>query len=71
MYAWILLALFLVSLGMTAYSINIENPTNWTYLLAAITAFQLIGMIGVGHNFVHHKSNYFKYFFVITGFTHN
>lgn len=31
----------------------------------------MISMIGIGHNFVHHKSNYFKYFFVITGFTHN
>ena len=28
-------------------------------------------MVGIGHNFVHHKENYFKYFFVATGFTHN
>ena len=42
-----------------------------TYLYAAISAYLMIGMIGVGHNFVHHKENLFKYFFIVTGFTHN
>ena len=42
-----------------------------TYLYAAMTAFLLIGVMGIGHNFVHHKDNIYKYFFVLTGFTHN
>jgi hypothetical protein len=70
-YAFILLAMFFTSLGLTAASINMENPTNLTYVFAAVTAFMLISMIGVGHNFVHHRSNLFKYFFVASGFTHN
>lgn len=71
LYAFILLALLATFLGLTAASINVENPTKWTYAFAAIAAYLMISMIGIGHNFVHHKSNYFKYFFVITGFTHN
>ena len=70
-YAFIFLSFFLVALLVTAKSINMENPSNVTYLYAAIAAFQLIGIVGIGHNFVHHRKNFFKYFFVLTGFTHN
>lgn len=70
-YGCIFLAFFLVALIVTAKSIDMENPSNMTYLYAAIAAFQLIGIVGIAHNFVHHKSNLFKYFFVLTGFTHN
>jgi Trk-type K+ transport system membrane component len=53
--AFIILALFFILLGITAASINMEKPTYFTYLFAAITAFTLIGVIGIGHNFVHHR----------------
>jgi fatty acid desaturase len=53
--AFIILAVFVILLGITAASINIEEPTYFTYFFAAITAFTLISVMGIGHNFVHHR----------------
>ncbi len=47
------------------------NPVYIPYLYGAVTSFLLLGMLGIGHNFVHHKQNIFRYFFSATGFTHN
>lgn len=41
------------------------------YFFGACCSVLLIGMVGIGHNFIHHRDNYFKYFHCATGFTHN
>lgn len=70
-YGLILLSLFLVFLGLSAASIDVENGSLKPYFFAAFCSLILVGLIGIGHNFVHHKANYFKYYFVFAGFTHD
>lgn len=41
-----------------------------SYLAAAVCSFLLLGIVGIAHNFVHHKDNKFKYMFLLAGFTH-
>ena len=36
-----------------------------------MTSLLLISMVGIGHNFIHHKANNFKYCLTLTGFTHD
>ena len=43
---------------------------NHSYLWAMVCAPLMVGLVGIGHNFVHHKENPFRYFFFLTGFTH-
>lgn len=69
-FALIILSLLLTSLTITTKYLDVQNPF-MSYVWAAITSSFLIGMIGIGHNFIHHKQGYFKYFYIITGFTHN
>jgi len=38
--------------------------------MAAISGILLFPMVGIGHNFVHMKNHPFKYFYLMTGFTH-
>jgi hypothetical protein len=58
-------------IGMAACSIDEQKQSYWPYIYGTAASFCLIGCLGIGHNFVHHKFNYFKYFFVLTGFTHD
>jgi hypothetical protein len=61
-HAFTILAVFIVLLLLTAHYSS--------YILAAVCSFLLIGCTGIGHNFIHHKESIYKYFFLITGFTH-
>jgi len=57
----ILLSLFAVFLTLSAM---------WSsYLMATVCSFLLIGIMGIGHNFVHHKDNIYQYFLLLCGFT--
>ena len=42
-----------------------------SYLLGMLCSPIMIGIIGVAHNFVHHKESPFRYLFFPTGFTHS
>lgn len=55
--AKIVLGSFLLFTLLTAYFINYSVLP---YVLAVFSAISLIGMIGISHNFVHHKNNLFK-----------
>ena len=61
-YAKIFLGLFITFLTLAA--------VYHSYLSAAVCSFLLLGIIGIAHNFVHHKDNPYKYFFLLAGFTH-
>lgn len=30
----------------------------------------MVGLVGIGHNFIHHHESIYRYFFLLTGFTH-
>jgi hypothetical protein len=60
-YAHIFIVLFVVFLTIAAY---FES-----YLSAAVCSFLLLGIMGIGHNFVHRKDNIYKYFLLAAGFT--
>lgn len=63
MYGIEFITLFLIFLTLSAV---------WkSYLCAAVCSFLLLGIVGIGHNFVHHRDNYFKYAFLLAGFTHD
>jgi len=70
-HALVVALFFLTSLLLTLYSIDPITPSKWTYLFTTLTACSFIGMLGIGHNFVHHKDNLYKYFYMFTGFTHH
>ena len=70
-HAFIILGLLLLSIFITAKTINMPEHPYLPYIFCSLASILLVGMVGIGHNFVHHKQNYFKYFFVATGFTHN
>jgi hypothetical protein len=36
---------------------------------AVLAALPMVGLVGIGHNFVHHKESIFRYFFSFGGFT--
>jgi len=40
-----------------------------SYLMALICGYLIIPVTGVAHNFVHMKNSWFKYFYLVTGFT--
>ena len=69
--AFILLGLLALFIGLTAYSIDEEKKSYLPYFFGAISSLFLISMVGIGHNFVHHKANYFTYCLTLTGFTHD
>lgn len=69
--ALIILGLLILFVGLAASSIDAEHKSILPYFFGACCSVLLIGMVGVGHNFVHHRDNYFKYFHCATGFTHN
>lgn len=71
LHAYLILTLFFFFFGLTTYLIGVEHSSFWPYLTAAISAFLMLGIVGIGHNFVHHKDNYFKYYFLLTGFSHD
>lgn len=62
MYAWIILGAWILCIFMTIY----RN----SYLLALVCAPLMVGLVGVGHNFVHHKESIYRYFLLLVGFTH-
>jgi hypothetical protein len=39
-----------------------------SYILGFATACMLISMLGIGHNFVHHKDSPYRFTFLFTGF---
>ena len=39
-------------------------------VLSLLCAPLMMGVVGIGHNFVHHKEGPFRYFLLLTGFTH-
>lgn len=41
-----------------------------SYLFGALCAPLMVGLVGVAHNFVHHKQSFYRYFFLLVGFTH-
>lgn len=59
--AYIILVAFIVTLLTTAYTSS--------YIAAACCSILLLGMLGIGHNFIHHKTNPFRHFYLPTGFT--
>jgi fatty acid desaturase len=61
----------LLFLTLAALSIDPERKSWLPYLFGACCSLLLIGMVGIGHNFIHHRDNIFKYFHCATGFTHN
>lgn len=67
----IILGLLLFFIGMTTYSIDPALESYKPYIFGVLVSLLLIGMVGIGHNFIHHKQNVFKYFLTATGFTHN
>jgi hypothetical protein len=42
-----------------------------SWLMAVLAGALLVGVIGVAHNFVHFKTNYFRYLFNLSGFRHS
>lgn len=69
--AIIILGLLVFSLLLTAASIDAQHASWLPYVFGSLCSLFLIGMVGIGHNFIHHKDNVFKYFHCATGFTHN
>jgi len=63
LYAKVFLTLFFVFLTIAAFY--------QSYLAAGVCSFLLLGIVGVAHNFVHHKTNSYQYMFLLAGFTHN
>ena len=63
MYTQIFLGLFFVFLTIAAMF--------QSYLAAGVCSFLLLGIVGIAHNFVHHKTNYYQYMFLLAGFTHS
>lgn len=51
----ILLCLLILSVCLVNYSIDEEKQSYWPYIFGAVTSLFLISMVGIGHNFVHHK----------------
>jgi len=62
LFAKIFVALFLTFLMITAIY--------QSYLSAFVCSFLLLGIVGIAHNFVHHKENPYRYLFLLAGFTH-
>jgi len=69
--AIIILSLFFLFLGLATASIDISTNSKTPYIFASLCSIMLVGILGIGHNFVHHRTNNFKYFFLLTGFTHD
>lgn len=59
-YAKILLAMILAFMFATAYT--------GSYFFALGYALMLVSMLGIGHNFVHHRTSPYRFFFLPTGF---
>jgi cytochrome b involved in lipid metabolism len=57
-----ILGLFLVCFLITCYTRS--------YLMAALSGFILVSVVGEGHNFMHQRVNPFRHVFGLTGFTH-
>ena len=53
---------FIVAFLLTCYT--------GSYLLAALSGYMLVAVVGEGHNFMHQKTNLFRYLYSFTGFTH-
>ena len=70
-YSIILIGLLFLTIGLSVNSIDEERKSYMPYVYGAMSSLLLISMVGVGHNFVHHKENIFKYAFIVAGFTHN
>ena len=70
-HAYIIFGLLLMVISLIAISIHVARDSWYPFIFSALCSIPLIGMIGIGHNFIHHRENNFKYFYVITGFTHN
>ena len=62
MYALIILVAWIICISLAIY----QN----SYLLALLCAPLMVGLVGVGHNFVHHKESIYRYFLLLVGFTH-
>ena len=41
-----------------------------SFIASTIAGILLVPMLGVGHNFIHQRPNYFKYFYDVSGFGH-
>ncbi len=63
--------LLVLFLGLAASSMDIEQKSYMPYVYGSFCSLLLIGMVGIGHNLIHHRHNYFKYLLIITGFTHD
>lgn len=62
MYGVLLLSAWVACMSLTIWL--------HSYLLALVCTPLLLGVLGVAHNFIHHKESAFRYFFFPTGFTH-
>jgi fatty acid desaturase len=56
---------------LATLSIDDQKESYLPYCFGAICSLFLISMVGIGHNFIHHKQNIFKYCLTLTGFTHD
>ena len=63
------LLMFAIFMWLTAISIDEQKISNLPYIYGFFCSLFLVSFLGVAHNFVHHKLNIFKYFYVMTGFT--
>ena len=70
-YGIILFVLLCLCIGLSAYTIDAERKSYLPYFFGALSSLFLISMVGIGHNFIHHKPTVFKYFLTLTGFTHD
>ena len=60
--AGINLVVFLISFMLTCYT--------HSYMMATLTGYMMVILVGMGHNFVHQKENPWRYLFEFTGFSH-
>jgi hypothetical protein len=67
----ILFCLLILSVCLVNYTIDEERKSYWPYIIGMSTSLFLISMVGIGHNFVHHKENIFQWCLSLTGFTHS
>jgi hypothetical protein len=40
-----------------------------SFLFAVLCAPLMIGLVGIGHNFIHHHESWYRYFLLLVGFT--
>ena len=70
LYACIFLMALLCCLYL-AGSALIDSDTSpyLPYIYGTVCSFLVVSCLGIGHNFVHHKDNIFKHFYLLAGFT--